>query len=324
MKKQILAAAVAGAVAGVPAIAAADVTLFGQAKYEVGYVDDGSDHNFAHSTKGTRIGIKGSEDLGGGTKAIFQLRGNFSGVNTTFKAQDFEMNEEAWLGLTGGFGTLRLGRSNSAVKNASKPFRAFTDTLADSGVTRPEGWYRAEGIHYQTPSFGGATIGATFAPNGDETDGYFAANVIFDMGPLNLHAAAESFEDGTPGVGQNIFVDGGETDETNYQVGASYDFGMGDVGLQYQARNDGDDDVYTLPVNFSVTPNVNLRAAVQHRSPDVGDSSTSLAVGPQYNFSKRTEAYAIIWKNDVPNVGDTRVRDLADDVQFSVGMRHSF
>ena len=79
MKKQILAVAIAGAVAGVPAIAAADVTLFGQFKYEVGLIEDvAGDENLHHSYRGTRIGVKGSEDLGGGLEAIFQMRGNVS------------------------------------------------------------------------------------------------------------------------------------------------------------------------------------------------------------------------------------------------------
>lgn len=313
MNKKIVALAVAAAFA-IPAAASAQTTLYGQFKYEVGFIDDGNDSNLVHSSRGTRLGVRGAEDLGGGLQGIFRFQNNFSQVNGGLTSTRFNLNEEAWVGLQGGFGRLLIGRSDSAVKNASKPFRAFTDTLADVN-NRPGGWQRAEGLHYTTPNFGGATIGLTIEPNGVETDVYYAANVIYDMGPLNLHAAAEgSPDDPTYAVG-DIGVD-----ETNYQVGASYDFGAGDIGVLYQARNDADDDVITIPVNYKVLPNVNLRAAVQYIDLDAGDDFTNYALGAQYMLSGRTELYANVWSDDFagPTPGG------ADETHFGLGVRHAF
>jgi hypothetical protein len=45
------------------------------------------------------------------------------------------MNEENWVGLRGGFGTLQLGRSDTAMKKTGgNHFRAFTDTLAEPSL----------------------------------------------------------------------------------------------------------------------------------------------------------------------------------------------
>ena len=313
MNKKLIAVAVAAAFA-VPAIAAADTTLFGQVKYEVGYIDDGDNSNLVHSTRGTRLGVRGSEDLGGGLKGIFRLQGDFSGVNTPFKDQSWTMDEEAWVGLQGGFGKLMLGRSDTAVKNASKPFRIFGDSLADT-QNRPNGWQRGEGIHYTTPAFGGLTIGATIEPNGAETDVYLALNAIYKTGPLFVSAAVETSDDtGTYAVGDI------GPDETNYQIGASYNFGSGNIGALFQARNDGDTNVVVVPVNFKVSPAVNLRAAVKFVDPDAGDSFNNFALGAQYNLSKRTEAFVSVWVDDAPG----QTAKGADETHLGLGVRHSF
>lgn len=315
MKKQILAVAVAGAFM-VPAIGSADTTLFGQFKYEVGFIDDGNDRNMTHSSRGTRLGVDVKEDLGNGLTATARFQGNFNQVNDGQGEQEWGTSENAWVGLTGDFGRLRLGRADTAVKEASKGFRAFTDTLADSGITRPANWSRAEGIHYNSPSFGGTTIGLTVEPNGTKSDAYYAVNVQYNQGPLRVTAAVEDLPDtGTYG---DVHEGGGVrkgSDETNYQVGARYSFGPGNVGVLYQAIGDGDNDVITVPFNFDVTQNVALRAAVQHRSPDVGDSHTNVAVGGIYKFSDRTDAWVNVWEDD---------RDDATDVQMAVGLRHAF
>ena len=344
MNKKIVALAVAAAFA-IPAAASAQTTLFGQFKYEVGFIDDGNDSNLVHSSRGTRLGIRGAEDLGGGLQGIYRFQSGFANVNQGLTSTSFNLDEEAWVGLQGGFGRLLVGRSDTAVKNASKPFRAFTDTLADT-QNRPFGFQRAEGIHYTTPNFGGATVGLTIEPNGNETDVYYAANVIYNQGPLFVSAAVE----GTPSdpaavvpITETQIVNGelqevvvgeravatyavGEigVDETNWQIGVSWDFGPGDIGVLYQARNDGDDDVITIPVNYKVLPNVNLRAAVQYVDLDGGDDFTSFAVGAQYMLSGRTELFANIWDDDW--VGATRGGNVnaSDDTHFGVGVRHSF
>lgn len=337
MKKQIIAVAVAGAVAGVPAIAAADVTLFGQFKYEVGLIEDtNGDSNLHHSYRGTRFGVKGSEDLGGGLEGIFQMRGNISASGRA-TAKNFSFNEEVWAGLRGGFGTLKLGRSNTAVKNASKPFRAFTDTLADN-VTRPTRWQRADGIHYTTPNFSGLTFGGTIEPTGDETDLYYAVNAIYRSGPLYLSAAYEEQEESDGG--RAIPVDQGIQDGNLWQVGAAYNYGMGTIGLQYQDW-DSEVDYVTVPATFDVTPMVTLRGTLQYRDWDE-DDATNWALGAQYNFSKRTELFANIWQDGevfsqiafdalpdqyrgraTPSTSATGA-PTDDEVNFGVGVRHSF
>jgi predicted porin len=326
MNKKLLAIAVAAFVAA-PAIASAQTTLFGQVKYEVGYIDvitdpvtGDSDNSFVHSTKGTRLGVHGSEDLGGGLQGIFRFQGGLGGVNRTMSATTWSMNEENWVGLRGGFGTLQLGRSDTAMKKTGgNHFRAFTDTLAEPSLW-PDRTGRADGIHYSTPNIAGFTGYLTLEPNGVETDTYWAVGGAFSFGQFLITAAYEDGPD-TPSY------TAGARDQSNWQVGAKWNFGQGDLGVLYQAVNDGDDDVILVPVNFKVTPNVNLRAAAKYVDPDVGSDFTNYGIGAQYMFSKRTEAFVNAWVDDaerqtLPQTGTSQISD--DSAQFGVGLRHSF
>ncbi|WP_019021137.1 porin [Thioalkalivibrio sp. ALE23] len=367
MQKKILAMAVAGAFAAAPAFASADdsVTLYGQMKYEVGAVDGASEddggtgnRDLVHSAAGSRIGVRGSEDLGGGLTGMFRIQGNFAPSRLDLAATGHSWNEEVWVGVDGNFGQVRLGQSDTAMKNAMKSFRAFTDTLAD-GSTRPgtfgvsaaqvdgasgaNSWARTTGIHYQSPDFQGFTFGATLEPTGRKTDTYYALNGMYEMGPMEFSLAYEAQSGADPSDDDNYgilaqnssAVDG---DSESYHAGFSFDFGQGDVGVKYH-QWDWDSDSgrapegkvhqWLVPANFAVTDQINLRAAVQYNrnNPDEGstESWTNVAVGAQYHFSNRTEAFVNIWNDGEVGTSPTNSGGVSDDgTHVGVGLRHSF
>ena len=115
MKKHLIAAAVAAAVAA-PAFAQTSVSFFG--RLDVGYANNTSDggtaatkvknsgiHSGALTT--SRFGFNVSEDLGGGLKAIATMETELNPTATTFSSLN---NRQTFVGLTGGFGGVRLGR----------------------------------------------------------------------------------------------------------------------------------------------------------------------------------------------------------------------
>ena len=341
MNKKIVALAVAAAFA-IPAAASAQTTLFGQFKYEVGAIENlEGDRGAVHSSIGTRLGVRGAEDLGGGMQAIYRFQGNFNNVNTSLGGTTYGMNEEAWVGLQGGFGRVLLGRSDTAFKQANIPFRAFSDTLADLS-TRPASFGRAEGVHYVTPSFGGFTVAATVEPNGAEFDSYWSLAGIYRQGPLFVSAAVEGAPDTSDvypneGLNTTLYQGGGKAvvaDGTNWQVGASYTWNDLTFGVLYQDIDDVAEWI-TIPVSYAVTPNITLRAAAQYRDPeaDGADDGTNFGLGAQYNFSSRTELFANVWADDFtanerPAEGGPvtpgALGGAADKTHFGVGLRHSF
>jgi len=231
----------------------------------------------------------------------------------------YTFNEEAWVGLSGGFGTVQLGRSDTAFKKGNTRFRVFPDSLADL-TTRPASFGRAEGVHYSSPSFNGLTVNASLEPNGSEFDTYWALGVNYVAGPLFVGAAMESAPD------TGIYQGGGKLivpDNTNWQVGATYKWNDLTVGVLYQDIDDVASWV-TVPLTYNLG-SVQLRATVQHRDPEVGDSDLNYAIGAGYNFSSRTEVYAHIWRDGEAGGPSTPGAGGAlEETQLSVGLRHAF
>ena len=111
MKKSVLALAVAAALAA-PLAAQADTILYGSARVSVDYNDEdfidndfNGEGNWDVVNNASRLGVQGSEDLGGGLSAIYQYE---FGVDMT-EGSNFQSNRPKFVGLKGNFGTLTLG-----------------------------------------------------------------------------------------------------------------------------------------------------------------------------------------------------------------------
>ncbi|PXX43421.1 porin [Aquitalea magnusonii] len=111
MKKLVLVAAIAAAM---PVLAQADVTIYGSIRAGLDSMKS-TDTNFKSSTGvddfASRIGFKGSEDLGNGLKAIWQVETglNVDGVATSGTGSGTFANRTSFVGVEGNFGKVRLG-----------------------------------------------------------------------------------------------------------------------------------------------------------------------------------------------------------------------
>src|SRR6516165_3537412 len=71
---------------------------------------------------GSRFGLKGSEDLGGGLKAIFQIENGFNSTNGKLGQGSRMFGRQAYVGLAGnGWGTVTLGRQYDPVVDLVQP-----------------------------------------------------------------------------------------------------------------------------------------------------------------------------------------------------------
>ncbi|RKP56628.1 porin [Pararobbsia silviterrae] len=115
----------------------ADVTLYGMVDTFVDYVDAGHGYSAAMGSSGqwaSRIGLRGNEDLGGGYAATFDLE---NGINTNSGAAvdpTAAFNRQAWVGLAGPFGEVRLGRQNSPLFIYEGRSDAFGAVTQASGI----------------------------------------------------------------------------------------------------------------------------------------------------------------------------------------------
>lgn len=216
MKKNLLAMAVA-ALFAVPGAAMADVKVYGKfnlglesQKDEIG-LDSKSTENtwrLQDQNDSSRLGVKGSEDVGvGELKVIYQLE---YGVNPDGSEANVFSQRNIFVGLKGGFGTVKFGRYDTPVKEAGAKVDQFNDESIGDFKNLMVGETRANNmIQYSTPKFG-------------------------DMFTLNLAVA--------PGEGRTALDDAEELDKSiadTYYASAEVEAGMVYGSLSYAGSEAG-------------------------------------------------------------------------------------
>ncbi len=265
------------------------------------------------------IGFKGSEDLGGGLRANFQLE-SFIGVDTggagRVSGVDAFWARNANVSLSGGFGTIKLGRQGPPLFVSTLLFNAFGDSFGYSPAIRQyynapygtplvgdSGWNNA--IGYSIPSYGGlsATVMVAAGEGAATSKGKnVGANVLYFGGPVALTAAWQNVK--SQGVlGQSIATFPGYASQTAYQVGGSFDAGVIKLFAQYgKIKTDATKDVTTT--NYNVGGKVPLGAGAllaQYGSSNIATEGTATELkskiasfGYDYFLSKRTDIYAVV------------------------------
>lgn len=161
-----------------------------------------------------RIGVKGSEDLGNGLKAIYQVE---LGVNLSAADNSIASGNNngisirnSFVGLAGDFGSFLVGRHDTPLKISTAKLDLFADTMADYNGTVGFDDVRADNaILYISPSFSGFSLaGALISPGGatalssgnpgnvnsDQINGAWSIAGIYNNGPFYGSAAYESFD----------------------------------------------------------------------------------------------------------------------------------
>lgn len=165
MQKKIIALAVASALT-MPAVAMAEATVYGQVRMAYEMIDDGGDgagvglaDNSRNrvSSNASRLGVKGSEDLGGGMSFVWQMEGDI-GVDTGATTPGMLFNRNTFAGLGTSFGTVVLGRHDTPYKMVTRGMDVFIDSIADNRSVMGANLldYRASDVlAYLTPNWGG-------------------------------------------------------------------------------------------------------------------------------------------------------------------------
>src|SRR5690606_12219704 len=200
MKKSLLALAVMGAFAGV---AQAQITVYGLIDTGIASSDDGVDRTTEMRSSigaASRWGIRGSEDLGNGLKAHFLLETGFGSDEGTTGTAGF--NRLSYVGLDGGFGTVRLGRQDTAMKDALgkiDPFSVADMANAQNIFLNGQTQRRPDQLTYLTPNFGGFSGGVYYnfgeVPGDSSAEQIFGLRASYENGPLNVQLAHETLSD---------------------------------------------------------------------------------------------------------------------------------
>lgn len=316
MQRSLIIAAALASV-GASAFAQSSVTLYGRVnatieRQKIGNVTDNKLQNNA-----SRFGLRGSEDLGGGMKAGFQLEHGLN-INDGRQSQGAFWARQSEINLSGGFGMVRLGNFFSEAYYATADYVSMHNH--DTG-TSSDAFYAYLGrntgkVAYRTPSIGGATFEAAITEAGSSPEGRtvdLAAN--WKGGPLHL---GFGYEKNDP---QNALT----SKKDQYAVRALYEMGSFVLGGYVQRDKNvyasGNRTTYRLAVMHTMG-NTEFHANYGHAGDYSGlagdQAANQYTLGINQNLSKRTKVYGFFTK--IADKGTL----YGDFSSFAVGVRHNF
>lgn len=339
MKKSLLALTALGACVG-SASAQMTVTIYGVVDMALQYENDGARAKTALDSgefAGSRIGFKGSEDLGGGLKANFQLESGFGADDGSLGQGGRLFGRQSWLGLSGGFGSLKVGRQSSPIfifADSIDPFDAgltsgkagqSTSTSGMLGIFRTA--FRTDNtVTYTTTNLNGFT--GSLAYTFGETAGSTSANrqiglsVVYDKGPVYAGIAYQNVNDAFGNAIKQALI------------GGTYNFGVAKAALAYQ-KNSSDLQTLnnkswmigvTVPVGASSNVLASFIRSTDNTVP-TANSGSQWALGYTFDLSKRTTLYTSYSRNSnqaMSNIGGLAAANGLTDTLFNAGIRHKF
>ena len=356
MQKKLIALAVAGAMV-VPAVSmAADTEFYGKIRISAAAISnnddtDGNDESAIQvNSHSSRVGFKGSEDLDNGMKAIFQVE---SQIDIDDTSEDDEGNVKSdggkgdfsaklrntFVGLSGGFGTVVLGRHDTPYKMAAKKADIFADTHADYNSVIQLDNRINNVIAYVAPdmgNFGGAIAYVTSLSGDDLPDDNNDADtasvslmVNFKAGDLKAYLAYESLGE--------IGVDGDDIE--GLKLGVLYGMGGTNLALVWEELDVGGDDGDSSNIYVSAKHKVGggwTAKLALGQVGEVGDADNGaffFAIGAAKAMSKNTEVYALYTSMDNDDDANRKLKGgVANDDSgageavsaLAIGINHKF
>lgn len=346
MQKKLIALTVAGLLSA-PVFAQSNVTLYGLADAALGFGHTrGNDFRGVLSgvTLGSRLGFRGTEDLGNGLKAVYTLEHGFNIDNGTPIIPNTAFSRQAYVGLQGAFGTLSLGRQyapghfvfgyhegmGAALMPQATLAGAAGLTILSASIAR---WDNS--VAY-TGKFGGLTARAIYSAQteseaelgqDESNDDRWGLGVDYANGPLKAGVIYHMVKD----------IDG--DDQSEWYVGTEYNFGMLSLNGSWQSGGnvntfDRDKQVWTLGMTVPITAVGDVIVSYGRlKEPDLSDAdANNWTIEYNHALSKRTMVYAGYNRTHNDNnstvgalFGAIKPTSAGENAGMAVfGMRHRF
>lgn len=331
----ILLASLFAAGTGV-AHAQSSITLYGSIDASLNYVSNQAGaHGYQAQSgmiNGSRWGLKGSEDLGGGQSAIFQLENGFNIFNGKLGQGGREFGRQAWLGIRDNrLGTLSVGRQYDptiwylAVHTGGfTGWTAFAHPFDNDNMGNS---FRLDNsVMYTSPTWRGVSMRGMYAFSNQagaaSANRAYSAGVGYDAGALSLGAAfividnvgtnAGGAVDGSSTSGDSTFVG---AKQAVWGVGGSYKWGDGIYGATwthtlvrdgtsvnlfgYKAMGGADVrlDNFDVNVTYNITPNVTFTGSYAFTLGRYTNATTT--ANPKWHQVNLQAAYYFSKRTDV-------------------------
>ena len=336
MRKNRIVMALLALVAG-SAWAQSSVTLYGVADMALESVKGATttQRMVSGQQQGSRWGVRGSEDLGGGLKAVFQIESGLNMANGALGQGGLGFGRQAYVGVSGGFGSVRMGRQYSPMDDIASVIGTKTYDVFSVVPVIGNGDYNRvnNAINYFSPSFANTTVQLQYStgqqrPQGDTSASFgklFSANALHASGPLTLGVGFIRVAD-ADGV-----ASGKQGKDALMLVGA-YDFGVVKLSAYMNQEDKAAEKLKLLGVAAAfrmgeATVSVGAAQARNVNGAAGKDDARIYTLQGSYNLSKRTALYSHL--TAVSNKGSAALgfnSPLAGSSSsgVQVGVRHRF
>jgi predicted porin len=346
MKKSLLALALLGAFAGV-AQAQSAVQVYGT--LDAGLIKR-TDQTLAIGKRANNtLGFKGTEELGSGLKALFQLEIRYEPDTGTLESNVRPLFQgQSRVGLQGDFGMVRLGRGLTAFQETSMAFEPFHGIPSPAGfqtdltvagytsdplsVTGNSNNRFSNALFYNSPEFNGFQINTTVA-----TKEANQGPVVIGLGtplapqyPANAEASANPFSVSTTykngPVAAMLAYERNAIETKLWSLAGSF---LATPELRLMASYTRQDQGHTrlintktkawvLGANYTLGPG-KILAGYGQKTPDGATKVKQFSLGYEYSMSKRTYLYV-----DASNKKGNATNASSSINHFDLGINHSF
>jgi GBP family porin len=335
MKKSLLALGVFGTFAGA-AHAQNSVTLYGLIDAGITYTNNQGGSKNVQATSGqvngSRWGLRGSEDLGGGLKAIFTLENGFNIDNGKLGQNGLEFGRQAFVGLSSDqAGAITLGRQYDSMVDYVGPLALTGTQFGGTQAAHPfdndnlDNSFRINNsVKYQSVNYGGFKFGGLYGFSNDaggfSDNRAYSLGVSYNYGPLSaaasymqLNSAGSTLNSSGAVTADATFAAGRQR---TYGGGVNYAFGAANVGFvfsQTQLNNltgigasaSGTTNGIALAggsarfTNYEVNGRYNFTPAWSLSGAYTFTDASLDGVSPRYNQVTLQTAYALSKRTDV-------------------------
>lgn len=355
MKKSLIALAIAGSFAG-SAFAESAVTVYGIVDMglvsERGNIAGSAQKLTSGAQSGTRLGFKGTEDLGNDMKALFVLETGIAADTGGFNQGGNAFARQSFVGLQSNFGTVTLGRQYTSYFLALNGVDPFASGMAGAAINlmSSSGIRMTNTVKYASPNFAGfngeVAYGFGEKIGSTDTNRQISASIGYKMNPVNVQLAYH--------IKRN---DGDFASSKNLLLGASWDFQVAKAFIAIAENAGPESSPYPWVVPTATTPTPNpyglvTTASTKSRDFLIGatvpfgshtfiasyirkddrngtnNDANQIALGYTYTLSKRTNLYAAWGRIDNKNLASYTVGNNSDpgtgDKAINLGVRHVF
>lgn len=330
-------------------MAQSNVSVYGLIDMGINHIDDVKGQSLTELRSGnmmaSRFGIRGHEDLGGGTKIAFNLEAGMNSDVGSVGAADSFWSRQSWLGISQqGIGELRMGRQLSVMNDSFGSYSSATYMGTQTAAVEGTGSAGSAAANYNAMLSGtrlnnmlkftsvdmaGFKVRAMVAFG--EQAGSSKANRIESVA---VTYAKKQFETSVVYHLDRATVNA--NDDQVWGVGAAYKFSdTGRIGFTATQQKNAlhvagnDANTYAVLGLFPVKQWTLMASYQKLDDKSARDQNVNqLNLGVKYALSKRTEAYSLISMQKVSNGGKagmfSKTSGDSRQTQFSVGMRHAF